>query len=55
MVQPVEVRKYFSEEVSPELIVKDKGQETDIQTKGTAHARLERAQSINIHYSQRTR
>ena len=55
LVQPVEVRKDFSEEVSPELIVKDKGQETDIQTKGTAHARLEKAQSINIHYSQRTR
>ena len=33
MVQPVEVRKDFSEEVSPELTVKDKGQETDIQTK----------------------
>lgn len=55
MVQPVQVRKDFSEEVSPELIVKDKGQETDSQTEGTAHASLERAQSINIHYSQRTR
>lgn len=43
MVQPVEVRKDFSKEVSPELIIKDKGQETDIQAKGTAHARLERA------------
>lgn len=43
MVQPVEVRKGFSEEVKPELIIKDKGKRLVVRQKEQHVPRLERA------------